>query len=41
VNQQVEHLRLDVNNHADPAQLSSRDIDFELVESEVQSKPSC
>src|SRR5262245_22122352 len=41
MNQQVEYLRLDVNNHTSPAQLSLRDIDFEIGESKVQSKPSC
>ena len=39
VNEQIEHLRLDVNNRAGAPQLVSRDVDLEIGEAEIQSGP--
>jgi hypothetical protein len=37
VNEQIEHLRLGVNNRAGASQLPPRDVDLEIVEAEVQA----
>jgi hypothetical protein len=39
VNDQIEDLRLDVNNRAGSSQFLPSDIDFEAGEAEVQSAP--
>jgi hypothetical protein len=39
VNQQIEHLRLDVNNDAGAPQLLPLGIDLEIGEAEVQGNP--
>jgi hypothetical protein len=42
VNEQIEHLRLDVNNRGGPPQLLPRDIDLEILEAEAQGDtPRC
>jgi hypothetical protein len=37
VNEQIEHLRLGMNNRAGTPQLPPRDVDLEIGEAEVQS----
>src|SRR5262249_15288100 len=39
VNEQIEHLRLDVNGRAGASQLLPRDVDVEIGEAEIQSSP--
>ena len=41
VHQQIEHLRLDVNDRAGAPQLLACEIDFEIGEPEIQSAPRC
>ena len=41
VNDQIEDLRLDVNNHAGSPKFLPSDIDFEACEAEVQSDLRC
>src|SRR5262249_3295239 len=39
VNEQIEHLRLDVNDRAGASQLLPRNVDLEIAEAEIQGSP--
>jgi hypothetical protein len=41
MNEQIENLRLDVNDRAGAAQLVACNINLEIGEAEVQSSPHC
>jgi hypothetical protein len=41
MHEQIENLRLDMNDRAGAPQLVARDINLEIGEAEVQSSPRC
>jgi hypothetical protein len=41
MNEQIEHLRLDMSDRAGAPQLMARDIDLEIGETEIQRSPRC